>query len=66
MNNEDEYVIAPRAAKILGISRNTLRQYAVDGKMPFKLVHNGGLGTRVYAIKDLENFQQLKLKQKEL
>ena len=49
-----EYVLTAEAADILGVSQNTIRTWAEDGKIP---VHrNPANGYRLFQREDLEKF----------
>ena len=49
-----EYVLTAEAAKILGVSQNTLRSWAEAGKVP--MYRNPANGYRLFRRADLENF----------
>jgi len=54
MNKLSDYVLTAEAAEILGVSQNTVRTWAKDGKIP---VHrNPANGYRLFKRKDLERF----------
>ena len=49
-----EYVMVAEAARMLGVSQNTLRSWAEDGKIPMH--RNPANGYRLFRRKDLEKF----------
>ncbi|KKM20990.1 hypothetical protein LCGC14_1639930 [marine sediment metagenome] len=49
-----EYVLAAEAARILGVSVNTVRNWATDGKIPHH--RNPANGYRMFRHKDLALF----------
>lgn len=54
MNKLNEYVLTAEAAEILGVSQNTLRTWAEDGKI---VMHrNPANGYRLFRRADLERF----------
>ncbi|MBR9803338.1 helix-turn-helix domain-containing protein [bacterium] len=56
MQKLTEYVQVAEAATMLGVSQNTLRTWAADGKIP---VHrNPANGYRLFKRSDLESFLQ--------
>lgn len=52
----DEYVKIAAAAKFLGVSQNTLRKWADEGRIAMRL--NPGNGYRLFRRTDLEKFLQ--------
>lgn len=54
MNKLSEYVKTAEAASILGVSQNTLRSWAEDGKIPMH--RNPANGYRLFKRSDLERF----------
>ena len=50
----NEYVLAAEAAGILGVSVNTIRNWARDGKIPHR--RNPANGYRMFRRKDLDEF----------
>lgn len=54
MQKLSEYVMTAEAAKILGVSQNTLRGWARDGKIPVR--KNPANGYRLFRRSDLERF----------
>jgi len=54
MQKLNEYVKIAEAARILGVSPNTLRAWADDGKISAMI--NPGNGYRLFRRKDLETF----------
>lgn len=54
MTKLSEYVTTAAAAKILGVSQNTLRTWAEDGKIP--VCRNPANGYRLFRPQDLEAF----------
>lgn len=54
MDKLKDYVMTAEAAEILGVSQNTLRAWAADGKIP---VHrNPANGYRLFRQSDLKQF----------
>jgi len=54
MTKLSEYALTAEAAEILGVSQNTIRTWAKDGKIP---VHrNPANGYRLFKRRDLEQF----------
>ena len=51
-----EYVLTAEAAEILGVSQNTLRAWAEEGKIPMH--RNPGNNYRMFKRSDLEAFLQ--------
>lgn len=49
-----EYVLTAEAAKVLGVSQNTLRAWAAAGKIPMH--RNPANGYRLFRRSDLDNF----------
>ena len=49
-----EYVLTKEAAEILGVSQNTLRTWAEDGRIPMH--RNPANGYRLFRREDLESF----------
>jgi excisionase family DNA binding protein len=54
MTNLTEYVKTAEAARILGVSQNTLRAWTEAGKIPYR--RNPANGYRLFLRKDLEAF----------
>lgn len=54
MQRLSEYVKTAEAAEILGVSQNTLRTWAEEGKVPMR--RNPANGYRLFKRTDLENF----------
>lgn len=54
MNRIDEYVKVAEAARILGVSQNTVRAWAEKGKIPS--TRNPANGYRFFQRSDLEDF----------
>lgn len=54
MKRLDEYVKTAEAARILGISQNTLRAWAESGKIPMR--RNPANGYRLFLRNDLDRF----------
>jgi len=54
MTKLSEYVKVAEAARILGISQNTLRGWAEAGKIPMR--RNPANGYRLFLRRDLEQF----------
>lgn len=54
MQKLSEYVMTAEAAEILGVSQNTLRGWARDGKIPVR--KNSANGYRLFRRADLEQF----------
>ncbi len=54
MNKLNEYVKIAEAARILGVSQNTLRAWAEAGKIPMR--RNPANGYRLFLRCDLERF----------
>lgn len=54
MQNLSEYAKVAEAASILGVSQNTLRAWAEDGKIP--MYRNPANGYRLFKMEDLEGF----------
>ena len=54
MTKLTDYVKIAAAAQIVGVSQNTLRQWAESGKMPVR--RNPANGYRLFRKKDLEAF----------
>ena len=54
MHKVSEYVMTAEAAEILGVSQNTLRGWAEQGKIPMH--RNPANGYRLFKRKDLESF----------
>ena len=50
----NQYVLAAEAARILGVSVNTVRNWARDGKIPHR--RNPANGYRMFCHKDLDQF----------
>jgi excisionase family DNA binding protein len=50
----NEYVMVAEAAEILGVSKNTLRNWADDGRIAVR--HNPGNGYRMFKRSDLDRF----------
>jgi len=50
----DEYLKVAQAAEVLGISQNTLRKYADEGRIPVRV--NAANGYRLFLREDLERF----------
>lgn len=50
----DEYVKIAEAAEFLGISQNTLRKWADEGRIPVRV--NSANGYRLFLREDLERF----------
>lgn len=49
-----DYVMTAEAAEILGVSQNTLRAWAKEGKIPMR--RNPANGYRLFRRSDLERF----------
>jgi excisionase family DNA binding protein len=49
-----EYALTAEAAEILGVSQNTIRTWAKDGKIPMH--RNPANGYRLFKRRDLESF----------
>ena len=56
MQKLSEYVKVAEAAEILGVSQNTLRTWAEDGRVP--MFRNPANGYRMFRRDDLEAFLQ--------
>ncbi len=54
MEKLSEYVLTKEAAEILGVSQNTLRTWAEDGRIPMH--RNPANGYRLFKHKDLDAF----------
>lgn len=54
MLNLSEFIKIAEAAKVLGVSQNTLRKWASDGKIPMS--RNPANGYRLFRREDLESF----------
>jgi len=54
MQKLSEYVKVAEAAEILGVSQNTLRTWAADGRIPMR--RNPANGYRLFKRSDLEDF----------
>lgn len=54
MTKLSEYVTTAAAAKILGVSLNTIRAWAEDGKIPVR--RNPANGYRLFRREDLDKF----------
>jgi excisionase family DNA binding protein len=54
MTKLNEYVKTAKAARILGVSQNTLRAWAEAGKIPVR--RNPANGYRLFRREDLERF----------
>ena len=54
MTKLSEYVLTAEAAAILGVSQNTLRAWAEDGRIP--MFRNPANGYRMFRREDLEAF----------
>lgn len=54
MNKLSEYVKVAEAASIMGVSQNTLRAWAEDGKIPMH--RNPANGYRLFRRSDLDKF----------
>jgi len=54
MNKLNEYVKTTEAARILGVSQNTLRAWAESGKFPMR--RNPANGYRLFLRRDLDQF----------
>ena len=54
MTRLDEYVKIAEAARIIGVSPNTLRAWAADGKIPVRV--NPANGYRLFRQQDLQAF----------
>jgi len=54
MTNLTDYVMTAEAAEILGVSQNTLRAWAGDGKIPMH--RNPANGYRLFLRSELEDF----------
>ena len=54
MEKLSEYVLTAKAAEILGVSQNTLRAWASDGKIHMR--RNPANGYRLFRRADLEDF----------
>lgn len=56
MEKLSDYVMTAEAAEILGVSQNTLRAWAKDGKIPMH--RNPANGYRLFLRSDLKKFLQ--------
>lgn len=54
MNKVNEYVLTAEAAQILGVSVNTVRKWARDGKLPVR--RNPANEYRLFRRQDLDEF----------
>ncbi len=54
MPNLSDYMKTADAAEYVGVSQNTLRKWAADGKIPFR--RNPANGYRLFLREDLEKF----------
>lgn len=54
MQKLTDYVMTAEAAEILGVSQNTLRAWAKEGKIPMR--RNPANGYRLFRRSDLERF----------
>ncbi len=54
MEKLNNYVLTSEAAKILGVSPNTIRSWASDGKIP--VFHNPANEYRMFRKSDLQDF----------
>ena len=54
MEKLSEYVLTKEAAEFLGVSQNTLRTWAEDGRIPMH--RNPANGYRLFRREDLEHF----------
>lgn len=54
MTKLNEYVMTAEAAQMIGVSQNTLRQWAEAGKLP--VYRNPANGYRLFRREDLEAF----------
>jgi excisionase family DNA binding protein len=54
MEKLSDYVMTAEAAGILGVSQNTLRTWAADGRLPVR--RNPANGYRLFKRSDLEDF----------
>lgn len=54
MDKLSDYVMTKEAARILGVSQNTVRTWAEDGRIPMH--RNPANGYRMFRRKDLQNF----------
>ena len=54
MRKLDEYLKIAEAAEFLGVSQNTLRKWADDGRIPVRV--NPANGYRLFRSEDLERF----------
>ena len=54
MTKLSDYVLTAKAAEILGVSQNTLRKWAEDGRIPMH--RNPANGYRLFCQSDLEKF----------
>lgn len=57
MTKLSEYLLTADAAEMLGVSQNTLRAWAADGKLPMH--RNPANGYRLFRRIDLEKFLKL-------
>ena len=54
MKKLDEYLKIAEAARFLGVSVNTLRKWADEGRIPMRV--NAANRYRLFVVKDLERF----------
>jgi excisionase family DNA binding protein len=54
MNKLSDYALTAEAAEILGVSQNTVRTWAKDGKIPMH--RNPANGYRLFKRRDLQQF----------
>ena len=54
MQKLDQYVKTAEAARFLGVSQNTLRAWATEGKIPVRI--NPANNYRLFRLEDLQRF----------
>lgn len=60
MPQEEIYKIE-QAARIIGVDRNTIRRWELQGKIPFKVKRNN-MGWRVFTAKEVETLKEVLIK----